>query len=396
MTRLAATVLGLLAATGIAAACPLCNPTGTSFANEIAQADFILYGTLSNPRGEDLRKGTTDMAIDVIIKSHDMVKGKKEITIPRYVVPTAKNVKYLIFFNVVDGKLDPYRGEEVPADSNLPKYLQGAIDVRSKDMATRLRYFFNYLEDKDVIISQDAYNEFAVADYKEVREVAEKLPAETLLKWIKDPNTRGSRFGLYGLMIGHCGKPEHAKALRELLNDKERSFSSGLDGVLAGYIMLDPKGGWEYLTSLVKGDSEFPVKYAALRTARVFWEYRTDIVPHKQVLEIMKTLMDQPDIADMPIEDLRKWKVWDLTPQVLGYAAKESHNTIPINNRAILKFAIAASWADPKNTAAASFVTDARKKDARRVEFLEELLKDEVKPPPPTTPPATTPPPGKN
>jgi hypothetical protein len=88
----------------------------------------------------------------------------------------------------------------------------------------------------------------------------------------------------------------------------------------------------------------------------------------------------------MPIEDLRKWKVWDLTPVVLDYAKKESHNTIPINNRAILKFAIAASWADPKNTAAANFVAEARKKDARRVEFLEELLKDEVKPPTPSPP----------
>ena len=137
-----------------------------------------------------------------------MVKGKKAITIPRYVPPDRKNVKYLIFFNVVNGQLDPYRGEEVPADSNLPEYLKGAIDVRQKDVVTRLRYFFDYLEDKDTVISSDAYNEFAVADYKEVRELAEKLPAETLLKWIKDPNTRGSRFGLYGLLIGHCGKPE--------------------------------------------------------------------------------------------------------------------------------------------------------------------------------------------
>ena len=372
-----------------AEACPLCNPTGTSFANEVAQADLILYGTLSNPKGDpdSPTKGSTDLAIDVVIKSHDVVKGKKEITIPRNVPPTGKNVKYLIFFNVTNGQLDPYRGEEVPADSNLPKYLQGAIDVRQKDVVTRLRYFFDYLEDKDTVISSDAYNEFAVADYKEVRELAEKLPPETLLKWIKDPNTRGSRFGLYGLMIGHCGKPEHAKVLRELLDDKERSFSSGLDGILAGYIMLDPKAGWEYLTNLARGDSEFPIKYAALRTARVFWEYRPDVVPHKQILDVMKLLMDQADIADMPIEDLRKWKVWDLTPQVLGYAAKESHNTIPINNRAILKFAIAASWADPKNTTAANFVAEARKKDARRVEFLEELLKDEVKAPAPSPPP---------
>ena len=96
-------------------------------------------------------------------------------------------------------------------------------------------------------------------------DVAKKLPAETILKWLKDPNTRGSRFGLYGLMLGHCGKPADAKAIRELLEDKDRSFSSGLDGILAGYIMLDPKGGWEYLVKLVKSEGEFPVKYAGLQ-----------------------------------------------------------------------------------------------------------------------------------
>lgn len=373
---------------GVSYSCPLCAPTGTSLASEVAQADLIIYGSLSNAQRDpsDMTKGTTDLAVDLVIKPHDMVKGKKSITIPRFVQPTntdGKPVKFLIFFNVVNGQLDPYRGDEFAADSNLPEYLKGAIEVRQKDTVSQLRYFFNYLEDKDIIISGDAYNEFAVADYKDVREIAAKLPAETIMKWLKDPNTRGTRFGLYGLMLGHCGKPADAKAVRELLDDKERALSSGLDGIVVGYTMLDPKAGWDFLSSLVKSDSEFPVKYAALRTARFFWEYRPDIIEHKQILDVMKILMDQHDIADMPIEDLRKWKVWDLTPQILSYAAKESHNTIPINNRAILKFAIAASWSDPKNTAAAEFVKKAREKDAKRVEFLEELLKDEAKPPTP-------------
>ena len=138
-----------------------------------------------------------------------------------------KDVKYLIFFNVVNGQLDPYRGDTFPANSNLPEYLKGAIDVRQKDTATRLKYFFKYLEDKDNVISSDAYNEFAVADYKEVREVAPGLPPDTILKWLKDPNTRGAAFGLYGLMLGHCGKPEDAKTIRELLDDKERSLPAG-------------------------------------------------------------------------------------------------------------------------------------------------------------------------
>jgi hypothetical protein len=393
-------VAALLLTTNAATACPFCTPTGTTLTGEVAQADFILFGTLANPQRDPndptaLNKGTTDLAIELVIKDHEMVKGKKTITLPRFVPPDGKDYKYLIFFNVFNGQIDPYRGESVPKDSKLPEYLKGAIEVRSKDTATRLKYFFDYLEDQDIVVSSDAYSEFGYADYKEVREVASKLPAATLLKWLKDPNTRGSRLGLYGLLLGHSGKADDAKAIRALLDDKERSYVSGLDGVVAGYIMLDPKAGWEYLIGLIKKpDQEFPVKYAALKTVRYFWEYRPDIIPQAQSLDAIKNMMDDADIADMPIEDVRKWKRWELTPTILGYAAKESHNGTPITMRAILKFAIMASWADPKNTAAAEYVADARKKDPKRVQFLEEVLKDELKPPTPPTPATsgTTPP----
>src|SRR5580692_1068907 len=222
-------------------ACPFCSPNATTtFVAEVAQADLILYGTLSNAQRDPddpngFNKGTTDLTIEMVFKSHDFIKDKKKITIPKYIPPDGKEYKYLIYFNVVNGQLDPYRGEAFSSDSKLPEYLKGAIEIRQKDSATRLRYFFDYLESPDIMISGDAYGEFAIADYKEICEVAPKLPAEVLIKWLKDPNTRGSRFGLYGLILGHCGKPGDATAVRALLDDKERSYTSGLDGVVTGY-----------------------------------------------------------------------------------------------------------------------------------------------------------------
>ncbi|HSQ57752.1 MAG TPA: hypothetical protein VLM40_18665 [Gemmata sp.] len=386
-------VAAIFLGVGSVNACPFCNATGTTLTGEVAQADFILYGTLSNPQRDPndptgLNKGTTDFTIEMVIKPHDMVKGKKTITIPRYLLPSAdgKEYKHLIFFNVYNGQMDPYRGEPVPKDSKLPEYLKGAIDVRGKDTTTRLLYFFKYLEDQDIVVSTDAYTEFGYADYKDIATVAPKLPAEMLMRWLKDPNTRGSRLGLYGLLLGHCGKSADAKTIRALLDDKDRSYVSGLDGVVAGYILLDPKEGWNYLVNLIrKKDQEFPVKYAALKTVRYFYEFRSDVIAHEKSLDAIRMLMDDPDIADMPIEDVRKWKLWNLTPVVLGYAQKESHSGTPITMRAILKFAIMASWADPKNTAAAEYVAAAKKKDPKRVQFLEEVLKDEIKPPTPAT-----------
>jgi len=192
LRRLVPALAGLLLLGAPASACPFCTPTGTTLTGEVAQADFILFGTLANAQRDPndptaFNKGTTELAIELVIKDHEMVKGKKSITLPRYVPPDGKDYKYLIFFNVFNGQLDPYRGESVPKDSKLPEYLKGAIEVRGKDTSTRLKYFFDYLEDQDIVVSTDAYSEFGYADYKDVREVAGKLPRDLALEVDQGP-----------------------------------------------------------------------------------------------------------------------------------------------------------------------------------------------------------------
>lgn len=391
---LVAAVAALIAASP-AAACPFCSAMGETLAGEVNQADFIVYGTLGNAQRDAsdptaFNKGTTDLTVEMVIKDHEFLKGKKVVTVPKYLPadPKQPNLRHLVFFKLYDGKLDAYRGEGVPADGKLPEYLKGAIEHRGKDAAAKLAYFFPYLESPDLVISGDAYNEFSLADYKEVRAFAGALkndPAKAglVLGWLKDPNTRPSRFGLYGLLLGDCGSPADARALRALLDDPKRSYTSGLDGVLAGYVLLDPKAGWEFLSGVVGNPKrDFAERYAGLRAVRFFWESRPDVVPKGQVLAAMTTLLDQADLADLPMEDLRKWKVWELTPTVLGYAAKESHVGTPIVRRAILKFALAAATADPKNAAAAEYVAQARQKDPKQVKYMEDLLQDEAKVPP--------------
>jgi hypothetical protein len=371
-----------------AAACPGCGaPTGQTLTSEVAQADFILYGTLGNakadPKDPGTNKGSTDITIDAVIKPHALVKDKKVFTIPRYVPPDNKPYKYMIFFNVVNGDVDPYRGIGVGTDSKLPEYVKGALEVRQKDIVTRLRYFFEYLESDDIEISADAYNEFAFAEYKEVQELSPKLSAPTILKRLKDPNTRASRFGLYGMLLGHATADQatYAKEMRALLDDPERKFSSGLDGMLMGYTLLDKKGGYEEIVKLATDPkSEFLAKHSALKALRFFWEYRPDVLTRKQLLDGMKAVMDRADIADMPIDDLRKWQAWDMTEAVLSYSTVESHNSLPIVRRAMLKFAVAATWADPKNAAAGAYVEKVRKDDPERVKLIEELLRDEMRP----------------
>ncbi len=396
-------LLGLSTATAAELhACPFCATQGQTLSSEVGQADFIVLGTLKNAKRdpEDFSKGSTELDIATVVKAHPYLKDKKTIVLPRYVPLDAKageGEKFLVFCSLYSpsadvgisavasvavladsgrATLDPYRGEQIKGNSELPTYLQQAIVAREKDAVARLTFFFKYLDHGELVINTDALMEFGNAEYKDVRKLSATLPADKLLKWLKDPNTPASRYGLYGLMYGHCGTADDAAALKALIDDPEKAFSSGLDGLLAGYILLKPKEGWAHLSTIL-GDAkkDFTTRYAALKVLRFFWEYRPDVLKKEELMAAMKTLVRQEEIADLPIEDLRKWGAWEETAFVLQEATKPSHNK-QIVKRAVLRFALDAA-VDGKNTAAAAYVTQARKDDPERVKFVEEMLADE-------------------
>jgi len=375
-------VLGLLGLPPALPACPFCPTAGQTLTMEVDQANLILFGTLKEAKRDpaEFGKGTTEMDIEMVVKDNKFLEGRKTITLPRYVPPDPKNpTKYLVFCEIFNGKLDPYRGEAVAKDSQIATYLKGAIEVRNKDVPARLEYFFNYLDSPEAPISLDAFMEFAGADYKDVQEIAPKLNPAIIVKWLKDTNAPASRFGFYGSLLGHCGNTkEHAPLLRSMLEDPKKRFASGIDGMLAGYVMLDPIEGWKYVCGLLADEKqEFLVRYAALRTIRFFWDYRPDVIKPEAVIAAMQLLLDQGDIADLAIDDLRRWKRWELTQRVLSLYGKKSH-LVPIVKRSIIRFALDAPKTD---MLAAEFVKERRAEDAERVMEIEQLLELERTPP---------------
>src|SRR5262249_36246821 len=138
---------------------------GVTLTKDVSDAGMVLYGTLTNAKldaGGDFGGGTTDLAIEAVVKDHEIRGDKKVLTLPKYVPPAEgkDKVKYLIFIDVFKGKIDPYRGVPVKPDSDIVKYLKGALAVKGKLPGDRLRFFFDYLDNKDIEISNDAYKEF--------------------------------------------------------------------------------------------------------------------------------------------------------------------------------------------------------------------------------------------
>jgi hypothetical protein len=370
----------LLMNTPSAPACPFCSMQGQTLTGEVNQASMVLYGRLGNPKDE-----TVELFIDTVVKDHKIRDGRKSLVLDVAVAPgRAGDKKFLVFFDVYKNKYDAYRGVEVKADSDLPKYLKGALEHQDAKMDKRLKFFFEYLDNDDVEISTDAFKEFANADYKDIREMAKDLPADKIAGWL-DPKSKKAapayRYGSYASLLGHCGKREHAKLLHDMLEDTDKRVTTGLDGIMAGYVMLAPKEGFEYIRGVLKNPKkEFMYRYGAMRALRFFHDYRPDLVGQKELAEAAAQLLDHSDMADIGIEDLRKWGCWEMADRVLALRDKEEFYSIGIVRRAMLRFALCCK----NNEKAAQFVAEYRKKDPEAVANAEELIKIGE----PATPPA--------
>jgi hypothetical protein len=363
-------------------ACPFCAATGTTLTAEAAQAQFIVFGKLSNPRLDpgEFSIGQTDVELEAIVKDHEYLKGRKTITIPRYIPLNRKTpTKYLVYCDLFQGRLDPYRGFEVLPDSKIADYLKGALALKDKDIKTRLEFFYRYLDAADVEISNDAYNEFALADYADYRPIAEKADPDAVAKWLTDPSTPANRFGLYGSLLGHCGQAKHADTLRAVLNDPKRKFGSGMDGVLAGWVLVDRQAGWQYLADLLRDPkSDLLLRHAGLRTVDFLWAIRPDVVPQDKLLAGVLPVLEQPDIGDLVVDKLRKWQSWEHTERVLALTNDPKLSDISLLTRALTRFCLSVPAKEAGHKTAQAFVAKLRAKKPDIVEDAEEALKQEA------------------
>ena len=335
---------------------------------ELPEAQMILFGTLSNPR-----VGATDLTIVSVVRPHTALGTRRTIEIARYLPADAKDPpKYLIFCDVSGKKIDGYRGVPVKSIA-VVDYLKGAMALKEKDRTTALLYFFRFLDHADKEIANDAFLEFAKANDQEIGQVAPKLAPEKLRAWLQDADTPTQRLGLYAFLLGACGGNADAAILKSLMNQTNNQGITTFDGLLAGYIQLRPEEGWDLALSLLGNEKKpFAVRFAVIRTLRLYYSLKPQ-ESRLRVLRFFPTVLPQRDLADLAIEDLRRWQLWDLTKDVLSVYGKKSHD-FPLMRQAILRYALSC----PKEEAA-TFVAERRREDPELVKDIEEGLRAEKK-----------------
>jgi hypothetical protein len=365
--------VALLAHASPASACYFPNQIVT-LRQDAAACKFILVGTLANAcEGVD---GSTDLVVTSVLRSDPAIKGQKVVTIPRYIpIDDPKNPpQLLVFGDVVKGQPDLYRG--VPAGQGLVEYVRGLLAIDAKDRVRLMQYCFDYLEHPNAEIANDALGEFRTSTDAEVRKAARKLSANKLCCWLHNERLQPARAGLYVFLLGHCGDRDDAALVRKMLDRYRKQASpQSLDFMLTGYTLLDPKAGWAYTRGVLKDPAaDFILRYAALRSVRYLYTSQTGVVSEKDLLDGMSPLLEQSDIADLPIDNLRKWKCWKFTDQILALADKKDFD-IPIMRRSLVRYALQCP--DPK---AARFIAEMREANPELVAAVEEILKLEVEP----------------
>jgi hypothetical protein len=324
-----------------AAACPYCVPTLT-LTEQFSKADAALlvkWVSAEMPTKEKLGSTTYEIVQVARTPAKTLEKGKK-ITLERYRQGKPGDL------SMVFGSL--FRTDSIDWGSPLDisaagfKFLVEAPSFESPQ-GVRLAYYLKFLENSDAMIASDAFGEFANAAYKDVVPLAKDFPRDSLRKWVGDPKTLATRINLYGLMLGLCGDEDDAKMMEAKILENTSDFRLGIEGLMGGYLVLTGEKGLEVLEQAKIANKQvvFSEVYNVMTALRFMWTYGNGRIPHERLKASMRLLLDRPEISDLVISDLARWKDWSIQAKLRELYGTEAYDQ-PSIKRSIVRFMIAS------------------------------------------------------
>jgi hypothetical protein len=333
-------ITGLLAllAAGSARACPFCSAVSLTFAQEIAQSDVAAIVRLVEPPpatalgpGADgpLPKGRFEVV--------EVLKGSDLVAAAGHLGGDAKPIETIMLDEQPVGTTFLLMAVEPPTlvwsspirvGERAIGYLKQLEGLPEKG-PERLAFFLGHLEDEDDTLTRDAYDEFAVAPYEDVRALGDRLDATQLLAWIEDPAIPANRRRLYATMLGICGSPADAARIAAILEGEgpvaeHPEIRNGLDALIACYVALRGEAALDLVDRLFLDraaaadpprEVPFTETYAAVMALRFLGE-ESDLVPRGRVLASLRLLLDEPKLADLVIADLARWQDWSVVDRL--------------------------------------------------------------------------------
>lgn len=365
---------------------PVCGiGSSPTLHEQFAQSDFaVLAMWLSREAASEGAKGSTLYEVLQVRRTPgdgDGVQRGDKFTVPQYHDANKGRFALILGTRSKKGGIEWSPPREV--DSVLYNYIVRAPS-RDADARERLLYFMNLLEDSNKLIANDAFTELSAIPIAELVAHAGDLPPDYLRYAIADPDLCLNRLSLFGLMLGLCGDADDANLMLKKISEPANDFRLGMDGVMAGYLLLTGEPGLVTIEKLKLHNPKesFTEVYAALMAVRNLWKYGGETIPRVRLQQALRPLIDRPELADLVIADLMRWKDWSVQSHLMELYGAEGFN-IPAIKRAIVRYMIASTKDRPAGEATAAplhavngakHLDELRRRDAKLVRDAERFF----------------------
>lgn len=366
-----------------AVACPFCGVAQMTLTEQLAAADAaVLVQWVGGVKDTEAKPGTTTYQVQQIVKGPKSLAKDQKIVLDRFRSGKEGDLFVLLGTNLGEGKGLEW-GSPLEVSETSFNYMAQAPSPEAP-AGKRLAYFLKFLEFPDPIIANDAFGEFANAQYKDIEQLSSELPKDKIRKWIASPDTPPTRLGLYGMMIGLCGDESDAKRLEERILVQTDEFRLGIDGLMGGYLLILKDKGLDVLDKEKLANKKVPFSetFAAMQALRFMWTYGAGRISPDRLRQSMRILLDRPEMADLVIADLARWKDWSIQDKLMAKYGEGEYN-IPSIKRAIIRYTlastkdIAAGGGAPQPahvTHGLKLIEQLRKKDPKTVSETERYL----------------------
>ena len=320
-------------------ACPLCGAAQMTLSEQLSTSDAAALVVWSKGEMGDKEKiGSTTYRIKQVVKGKGL-KPDTEVVLDRFRAGKAGDLFFLLGTAVDDAKLE--WGSPLEVTETSYNYMAQA-PAPETPTAQRLKYFVKFLEYSDQMIANDAFGEIANAPYQDVVALKPSMPREKLREWITNPQTPATRLGLYGMMLGICGDEHDAEILEKKILEPSKEFRLGIEGLMGGYLVLKGEYALAKLEEhkLKNRDVPFSEVFAVMQALRFLWTYGEQRVPAERLKQSMRILLERPEMADLVIADLARWKDWSMQTKLREMYGQEAYN-VPSIKRAIVRYYLA-------------------------------------------------------
>ena len=143
--------------------------------------------------------GEVMMKVTKVLKGSDFVSEGQEVRAVYYGDVTAGRQFMLSGVDPPD-----LQWSCLPLSERAEAYVAKITELNDEPVE-RLRFYHQYLQDEESMLARDAYDEFAIAPYDAVKQLAPEMDHDQLIEWIGDPEMATDRKRLYLTMLGVCG-----------------------------------------------------------------------------------------------------------------------------------------------------------------------------------------------